>query len=1421
MTTVLNNGQPVTTEAELNTAIETADNPNAASGTTFEIDLGAGADIELSSALESINLASGVTLDIVGNGATLDGKNESTGASYDERGFFVYAGSVTIQNLTLANMVAQGGAGGAGNGVNGGGGGGGGGAGLGGGLFVGANVSGDAGNVTLDNVAFSDDHATGGAGGTGPASNSGGYAIGGGGGGGLGGDGGAASGDFRSNGNTFDGGFNGGGIDGGQGGPSGGGGGGGLPGAGGLPGGGGLGGDSGGGSFGGYGGGGGGVGGSNSNIPTGTGGAGGYGGGGGGGVPDGGGGGFGGGGGGSSIQGAGGGFGGGGGGGAGNGSGSGKGGPGDFGGPGPLGGGDGGSGSGPGEGGGGGGLGAGGDIFVQQGASLTIGGDASGGSTLGTGSVEGGAGVDGGTSGQAFGSAIFLDGRTFGGGGAVNTLTLGAGQTAGQTTTISGVITDEAGSLGRVNEQGALVIEGQGTVDLAPVDSNGNATANTFAGGVTIDSGTLELGNTQAAGSGTITFASGAGATLQLDSGVDPGNTIQGFDATDTLDLKGFGTATSVSFNSNTDILSVGNGSTTDKFTFNAAPTANQVFAAGADGSGGTIVGLVSNGETVTTEAQLNLFIDAIDTGQLAPTAGGGFTVGLGGSIEVSSALEAINLASGDTLTIDGNGYALDGKNETTGASYDQRGLFVYAGKAVVSGLTIENMDVHAVAGQSALGAGLYVGAGANVGLTNVSFIGDNVTGGAGGFGFNANFSQGGGGGSGGVGGAQGTGGNGGNPGGKGGTGNFGSGGGGGGGGGGGYAVSLGGGGGGSGGAGGGSQFGGGSGGRGGNGGAADGSQGGGGGGGGGGGLGAGGDIFVQSGGALSISGGVLSQGGVVGGTGGNGGFGAEIGGQTGGSGGAGQGLGGGIFLQGTQSITLGTGQTSGETTTIAGDIADEGGNGGTGAGSLIIAGVGTVALTGDNTCTGTTTVQSGTLDISGSAAKSAITVDSGGALGGTGTAGAVTVESGGAFAPGDPSTFTVASLTLDSGASFDEEIGGTSLGTGGASGYDQTVVESGGAIALGGATLDVSLVDSFAPSVGETFVIINNETAAAVSGTFAGLAEGATFEADGSWFQISYAGGSSGRDVVLTDVAACYCAGTLIRTPCGNKRVEKLQIGDELMTAAGLARPIKWIGRRSYLGRFVMGRKDILPVCIKAGALADNVPRRDLWISPNHAMYFEDNLDGVLIEAKDLVNGVSIVQAESVEQVEYFHIELDTHDVIIAEGALSESFIDDDSRGMFLNAHEYRALYPAAPTIARYCAPRLDEGYEVEAIRQRLALRAGLESRDEAARAGNLLGFVDRVTPRVIEGWAQNADHPEAPVCLDVYAGGRLLGQVLANRYRADLEQAGMGSGCHAFAFAPPPGVALLPEAIDVRRSLDGALLPPTAARRVLRTAA
>ncbi|MEO6839513.1 MAG: Hint domain-containing protein, partial [Bradyrhizobium sp.] len=300
------------------------------------------------------------------------------------------------------------------------------------------------------------------------------------------------------------------------------------------------------------------------------------------------------------------------------------------------------------------------------------------------------------------------------------------------------------------------------------------------------------------------------------------------------------------------------------------------------------------------------------------------------------------------------------------------------------------------------------------------------------------------------------------------------------------------------------------------------------------------------------------------------------------------------------------------------------------------------------------------------------------------------------------------------------------------------------------------------------------------------------------------FSGTLSDITLTITDVVApCYCRGTLILTDRGEKPVEELAIGDRVNTMSGAVRPIKWIGKRSYAGRFALGQKDILPVCLKAGCLDEGVPRRDLWISPHHAMY----LEGVLIEAKDLVNGKSIVQVDQIETVEYFHIELDSHDVIFAEGSLSESFVDDDSRGMFHNAHEYPALYSDAKSApARYCAPRVQDGYELEAARARIEQRAGLR-KTGGARPSGLRGFIDAVSSQGITGWAQNVDHSEAPVCLDIYANDRLIGQTLANQYREDLLQAGLGSGRHGFAFTPPKG-SNASHAIEVRRSFDGAVL-------------
>jgi hypothetical protein len=328
--------------------------------------------------------------------------------------------------------------------------------------------------------------------------------------------------------------------------------------------------------------------------------------------------------------------------------------------------------------------------------------------------------------------------------------------------------------------------------------------------------------------------------------------------------------------------------------------------------------------------------------------------------------------------------------------------------------------------------------------------------------------------------------------------------------------------------------------------------------------------------------------------------------------------------------------------------------------------------------------------------------------------------------------------------------------------------------------------------------------------------------DAAGNLFGTTLAGGTGNGGTVFElsgagFQVACYGRGTLIEIARGQKKVEDLSIGDKVRTASGELRQIKGIGRRSYGGRFIMGRKDILPICFKRGSLADNVPKRDLWISPHHAMAFDDDAHGrVLIEAKDLVNGVSIVQAEQVDSVQYLHIEFETHDVIIAEGALSETFVDDVSRGMFHIAHEYAALYPDdAARTARYCAPRLDEGYEIEAIRRRLALRAGLRAEESAVSAGPLRGYVDRITPHVVEGWAQNTDHPEAPVCLDIHAGGRLIGQVLDNLCREDLEHAGIGGGWHGSRFDMPAGIVAAPHAVVVQRSLDGQALPRSAQAR------
>ncbi len=190
-------------------------------------------------------------------------------------------------------------------------------------------------------------------------------------------------------------------------------------------------------------------------------------------------------------------------------------------------------------------------------------------------------------------------------------------------------------------------------------------------------------------------------------------------------------------------------------------------------------------------------------------------------------------------------------------------------------------------------------------------------------------------------------------------------------------------------------------------------------------------------------------------------------------------------------------------------------------------------------------------------------------------------------------------------------------------------------------------------------------------------------------------------RSIAIT-VVACYLRGTLIATPAGERAIESLAIGDLVLTSDGSAEAIRWIGHRAYKARFARSNPGVVPIRIEAGALADGVPSRDLYVSPLHAMF----LDGVLVQAAELVNGVTIAEAMPSEQIEYFHVELAEHAVLIANGAPSESFVDDDSRMMFHNAYDYSALYPGAQRPAVYCAPRVFDGEALEVIRGRIAAR-------------------------------------------------------------------------------------------------------------------
>jgi hypothetical protein len=291
-----------------------------------------------------------------------------------------------------------------------------------------------------------------------------------------------------------------------------------------------------------------------------------------------------------------------------------------------------------------------------------------------------------------------------------------------------------------------------------------------------------------------------------------------------------------------------------------------------------------------------------------------------------------------------------------------------------------------------------------------------------------------------------------------------------------------------------------------------------------------------------------------------------------------------------------------------------------------------------------------------------------------------------------DPSTLTVAgltgtgSVTIDAGSTVDAQgtiASGETLAFGGSGAYLH--LDNPGSVAGTVTNFDFGETINL-KGVDPTSVNYEGDLLSFGGGSFALLLAGAG--------TVTASASEDGAEVTLL----CFCANTLIQTPSGERPVQELAVGDEVTTHRGDARPIVWIGTGKVLATRG-SRNAATPVIVRRGALAHNVPHRDLRVTKGHSLY----LDDVLIPVEYLVNHRSITWDDLAQEVALYHIELATHDVLVADGAAAESYRDDGNRWLFQNTNSGWALPPQEP-----CAPVLTGGPVVDAAWRRLLERAG-----------------------------------------------------------------------------------------------------------------
>jgi autotransporter passenger strand-loop-strand repeat protein len=235
----------------------------------------------------------------------------------------------------------------------------------------------------------------------------------------------------------------------------------------------------------------------------------------------------------------------------------------------------------------------------------------------------------------------------------------------------------------------------------------------------------------------------------------------------------------------------------------------------------------------------------------------------------------------------------------------------------------------------------------------------------------------------------------------------------------------------------------------------------------------------------------------------------------------------------------------------------------------------------------------------------------------------------------------------------------------------------------LSGGFGDLAVISGFAPGDAIDFTAATSVGAAGSAATFSATTSGGetivTVSGGGNVQTLTFAGTTIGGTLALVgdnaggeELIACFAAGTRIATDRGQVPVEALEVGDRVATHDGGYERAVWLGRRVVNCAQHPSPETVWPVRVAAGAFGPGLPARDLFLSPDHAVF----VSGVLVPVKLLVNGTSIVQTRR-PSVTYHHVELPGHAVILAEALPVESYLDTGDRANFHDGAAPIRLFP------------------------------------------------------------------------------------------------------------------------------------------------